>query len=332
MTMPLDPAALVSVFAAITVTPEPIAFRLGPVPVYWYGVCYMVGLAVTYLVITREARRRALPAHLIDNGIIVVAVAALIGGRLYHVIDQWEQLYAADPIKVILPPYTGLGVYGGILTGLLAVIAYTRWKRQPFWRWADVIAPGLFVMQAIGRWGNFFNQELYGPPTGLPWGIEIQCQYRVADYPCASYPEAVTAFHPLFLYESLSGVLGAVTLLWLARRYGRRLRPGDLVLVFFVWYAVVRFALETFRTGNWTFFGVPVAMLVSSIVIVVSLLVLVWRHRPGAANEADWADPEEVEEWVDDPDLADGSAGAELIAEPADPDPDDPRAGTADRS
>ncbi|HET7727168.1 MAG TPA: prolipoprotein diacylglyceryl transferase [Candidatus Limnocylindrales bacterium] len=281
------PLLLIPVLAGIAVTPEPILIQVGSVPVYWYGICYAVGLAATYVVVTRGARRAGLDARLVDNGIIVVAVAALIGDRLYHVVDQW-QLYAGDPLRIILPPYTGLGVYGGILTGLLAVIWYTRRHGQPFWRWADVVAPGLFVMQAIGRWGNFFNQELYGPPTDLPWGIAIECEYRVAPWDCATHPLDTTFFHPLFLYESLSGVLGAATLLWLGRRYGDRLRPGDLTLVFFIWYATVRLLLETFRTGNWTFFGVPVAMLVSIIVIVVAGATLLWRHRsvPPAAPAA----------------------------------------------
>ncbi len=106
----------------------------------------------------------------IPTGLLVVAIAALIGGRLYHVIDQWH-LYANDPLKIVLPPYSGLGVYGGIITGTLAAIWYTRRRGLSFWRWADIIAPGLFTMQAIARWGNFFNQELYGGPTTLPWGI-----------------------------------------------------------------------------------------------------------------------------------------------------------------
>ncbi|HET7728053.1 MAG TPA: prolipoprotein diacylglyceryl transferase [Candidatus Limnocylindrales bacterium] len=279
------PLLLVPVLAGIAITPEPILVQLGPLPLYWYGICYAVGLAATYVVVTRGARRAGLDARLVDNGIIVVAVAALAGGRLYHVIDQW-QLYAGDPLRIILPPYTGLGVYGGILTGLLAVVWYTRRHRQPFWRWADVVAPGLFVMQAIGRWGNFFNQELYGPPTDLPWGIAIDCEYRVPPWDCASYPLESTFFHPLFLYESLSGVAGAMTLLWLGRRHGDRLRPGDLSLIFFIWYATVRLILETFRTGNWTFFGIPVAMLVSGSVIVAAVAVLAWRHRPGAAGVA----------------------------------------------
>jgi phosphatidylglycerol---prolipoprotein diacylglyceryl transferase len=282
-------ALVSSVIALIRVSPDPIAFQLGPLPVAWYGIAYAVGLTLSYLVITREARRRGLDARLVDNGIIVVAVAALIGGRLYHVIDQWER-YQDDLLAIVLPPYSGLGVYGGILAGLVAVILYTRWLRQPFWRWADVIAPGLFVMQAVGRWGNFFNQELYGPPTDVPWAITIDCEHRVAAYSCAQYPFETTGFHPLFLYESISGILGAVTLLWLARRAGRWLRPGDLVLVFFIWYGVVRFAVETLRIGNWTVAGVPTATIVSTVVVLAAAGVLLWRHRSGAGRPDEWTD------------------------------------------
>ncbi|HKF85680.1 MAG TPA: prolipoprotein diacylglyceryl transferase, partial [Candidatus Limnocylindrales bacterium] len=235
MPAPLLPvAALVSVLAAITVTPDPVAFQLGPIPVFWYGVCYAVGLALAYVVITREARRRGLDARLVDNGIIIVAVVALIGGRLYHVIDQW-QLYQDDPLRIILPPYTGLGVYGGILTGTIAAVVVTRLWKQSFWKWADVIAPGLFVMQAVGRWGNFFNQELYGPPTTLPWGISIDCAHRVLPYTCDAYPFPATHFQPLFLYESLSAVIGVITLVWLSSRPRPWLRVGDLGAIMFIW-------------------------------------------------------------------------------------------------
>ncbi|HEY5434564.1 MAG TPA: prolipoprotein diacylglyceryl transferase [Candidatus Limnocylindrales bacterium] len=326
------PLSLVALFAPmlalIAITPDPIAFHLGPLSVYWYGVCYAVGLAAAYAVITREARRRGLNARLVDNGIIIVAVAALVGGRLYHVIDQW-QLYKDNLVGIVLPPYNGLGVYGGILTGTIALVIVTRRWHQSFWRWADVIAPALFVMQAIGRWGNFFNQELYGPPTDLPWGIAIDCVHRIAPYPCTTYPLLTTGFQPLFLYESLSGVLGAITLLWIARRYGPRMRPGDLVLIFFIWYAVVRFALETLRSGNWTFFGAPTAMLISGGLIAGSLIVLAIRNRPGVADGDRWGDAPEPgwegaeddeDEWVDDDEDEVASVeGAPVPAEPADP-------------
>jgi phosphatidylglycerol:prolipoprotein diacylglycerol transferase len=321
---------LLPVIALISVTPDPVAIHLGPIPILWYGVCYAIGLAATYVVITREARRRGLDARLVDNGIIIVAAAALIGGRLYHVIDQW-QLYQDDPLKIILPPYTGLGVYGGIITGTVAAYLVTRRWNVSFLRWADVVAPGLFVMQAIGRWGNFFNQELYGPPTNLPWGITIDAAHRVPPYTdLVAYPVATTGFHPLFLYESISGILGAITLLWIARRWGPRMRPGDLLLIFFIWYAVVRFSLELLRTGNWTFFGIPTAMLVSGVLIVLSLAALAYRHGPWAKDAERWGEPPPPdddrdvidEEEVDDDELGDDEGDDEVVDDDIDDDDD----------
>ncbi len=277
----------------IDITPDPIAFSIGPLVIHWYGVAYAVGLAVAYVVITREARWRNLDVGLLASGMTVVAIAALIGGRLYHVIDQW-QLYKDDLARIVLPPYSGLGVYGGIIAGTIAAFVCVHLKQQPFLDWADAVAPGLFAMQAIARWGNFFNQELYGSPTNLPWGIAIQCQYRTQGYPCppGSDPTATLGqhFQPMFLYESLSGLLGMLVLIWLARHFAARLRPGDLLLAFFIWYGVVRFAVESLKADNWTFFGVPVAQIVAAITVVGAAIVLVVRHRrkpgPGARPAA----------------------------------------------
>ena len=288
----------------LNLTPDPIAFQLGPIPVYWYGIGYALGLAAAYLVMVRLARRAGEDAEILGNGIIIGAVAALIGGRAYHVIDQWA-LYQDDPIKIFLPPYSGLGVYGGIATGTVAAFLYARYKRVPFLRWADIVAPGLFVMQAIARWGNFFNQELYGTPTTLPWGIPIDCLHRIATYPCSDFPEA-TRFHPLFLYESLSGLIGALALIWIGFHLRKRIRPGDLLLLFFVWYGLVRFALETFRQDNWTFFGIPTAQIVSILFVIPALVILAWRHRRGHP--------------LDDPPSNPGVATWGAIGRPVDPD------------
>jgi phosphatidylglycerol:prolipoprotein diacylglycerol transferase len=259
--------------------PSAVAFTLGPLTIGWYGIGYAVGLAVAYAVMVRLAQRAGERSELLVNGMIIVAIAALIGGRAYHVIDQWETLYQDDPLKIILPPYSGLGVYGGIITGTIAAYLYARWKKMPFLRWADIVAPGLFVMQAIGRWGNYFNQELYGPPTTLPWGIPIDAAHRIADYPMSLYPES-TRFHPLFLYESISGILGALALIWIGYHLRPKLRPGDLLLVFFIWYGAVRFALESLRAENWTINGIPTAQLVSLAFIIPSVVILLLRHAP----------------------------------------------------
>ncbi len=291
-------------------TPPSVAIQIGPIPIYFYGICDALGLVLAYFVIRHGVRARGLDENLFANGMIIVAIAALIGGRAYHVIDQWA-LYKDDLTKIVLPPYAGLGVYGGIFAGLVAVVIYVRINRQSFWAWADVIVPGLFAMEFVARWGNFFNQELYGPPTTAPWGIPIDCAHRVAAYLCppdGSTP-AGTLFHPLFLYESISGLLGMLTLLWLSRRYDSRLRTGEIALIFFIWYAAVRFVLEFLRVDNWTFFGIPTAQLISVIVIVVSLVLLVVRHRrlpPGLSSPAEPPpiDQEEADE------LAPAEAGA----------------------
>ncbi|MGZ9275641.1 MAG: prolipoprotein diacylglyceryl transferase [Candidatus Limnocylindrales bacterium] len=322
-----------------TLPPDSIAFQLGPISLGWYGLCYAIGLAVAYLVLVRLARIAGEDPDVVGNGIIIVAVAALIGGRLYHVIDQW-QLYANDPLKIILPPYSGLGVYGGIATGTLAAWWYARRRGAPFARWADIIAPALFVMQAIGRWGNYFNQELYGPPTTLPWGIPIDCAHRLADvYPCAALPELTTRFHPLFLYESVSGLLGAAFLIFLGFRLRARLRPGDLLLVFFIWYGLTRFLLETLRADNWTFFGIPTAQLVSIAFIALGVVGLVVRHarphpedRPATnpqvatwgALGALWMTKPIDEPWADLPPRADVDPDDAPAGEPAAPDPQPP--------
>ena len=328
----------------LTFTPNPIAVRLGPIPVFWYGIAYAVGLLVSYMVLVRQARRFRQDAELIGNGLIFIAIAALIGGRLYHVIDQWN-LYKDDLVKIVLPPYAGLGVYGGLVTGVLAFLLLVRYHRINGWIWADIVAPALFTMQAIGRWGNFFNQELYGPPTTLPWGIAIDCAHRVSDhgtaiYPCAQYPEATTFFQPLFLYESISGLLGALFLLWLSQRRPYRLRAGDQILIFFIWYAIVRFVLENLRTGNWFVGGVPTAQLMSILFGLGAFLLLLYRHRrpyPPVATVEDLAAAEiaasggpEFDDWEEpDEDDVDDDGDEDDDVEVVDPAAEDRPPGSA---
>ncbi len=289
------------------IPPNAVALQLGPITIGWYGLCYAIGLAVAYLVLTRLARAAGENPDLVGNGIVIISIAALIGGRLYHVIDQWA-LYVNDPLKIILPPYSGLGVYGGIVTGTLAGWWYVRRHGVSFARWADIVAPALFVMQAIGRWGNYFNQELHGPPTTQPWGIPIDCAHRLQVYACDILP-ASTRFHPLFLYESLSGLVGAAFLVFLGYRLRSRLRPGDLLLVFFIWYGATRFALEFLRAGNWTFFGIPTAQIVSLAFIAAGVVGLVMRHRGNRTGDRPATHPE-VATW--------GALGAAWMTRPSD--------------
>jgi phosphatidylglycerol---prolipoprotein diacylglyceryl transferase len=297
--------------------PNAVALQLGPFSLYWYGIAYAVGLAGAYWAITRQARILGEDTRVIGNGIIVIAVAALIGGRLYHVIDQW-QLYASDPIRVFLPPYSGLGIFGGFITGGLAFLFLVRRWHLSAWRWADIVATGIFVMQAAGRVGNFFNQELYGPPTNLPWGIAIDCAHRVIEYPCTTFPVETTHFHPLFLYESLSGLLGAAVLLWLASRPRPRLRIGDLAGIMFIWIGGVRFMVEFLRINNWRLADIPTAQLFGAAFVLLGIGILVLRR----IQRAPMLEP--MPAFV--PPQGDGTAGSAPAAVDAagDDDDDDP--------
>jgi phosphatidylglycerol:prolipoprotein diacylglycerol transferase len=323
-------------------TPNAVALQLGPVSLYWYGICYAIGLAGAYYVMTHMARRFRQNPNILGNGLIIVAIAALAGGRLYHVIDQWQNLYAADPIKVFLPPYAGLGIFGGLITGGIAVVLLTRYYKVSFWRWSDIIAPGIFVMQAAGRVGNFFNQELYGPPTTLPWGIRIDCDHRVVDFPCSTFPLETTHFQPLFLYESLSGLIAAMVLIWLASKPRPRLRVGDLGGIMFIWLGLARFLIEFLRIDNWRIGNIPTAQYFAAASVLLGIAILLYRRRvhapalvpvEGEARSEDYvppvapagttsgADAGEFDEF-DEFDAAHGSADA-VHEEPPGPQPRD---------
>jgi phosphatidylglycerol:prolipoprotein diacylglycerol transferase len=287
----------------IDFTPNPIALALGPIEVRWYGIGYVAAIVAGTWLATREARRRGERTDVILDGVVFLAIAALIGGRAYHVIDQWAY-YRDHLAQIILPPYTGLGIYGGLFTGMLATIWYARRRHLSFWRWGDILAPCILLAQVIGRWGNFMNQELYGPPTNLPWGIAIQCQYRVAEFACPAQGGTTPVdahFIPLFFYESMLSLLGVFVMLYLWRRFTaqrRLLIAGDVGLLYFVWYGIERSLLETLRGGwNWTWFGVATAQLVglgAAAAAIIAITVRHWyvrRHPEGTGNATAGGEP-----------------------------------------
>jgi phosphatidylglycerol:prolipoprotein diacylglycerol transferase len=282
------------VLPALISSPSSSGIELGPVTLGAYGVGFVLAIAVMILVSQSEARRKGLDPSLVTNAIIVVAIFALIGARLYHVVGEWDT-YADDLPRIVLPPYSGLGLYGGIIGAAIGIWVFLRAKSIPLGRALDVVVPGTLFAQGIARWGNFFNQELYGPPTDLPWGISIECAHRVKQYSCAAYPFETTGFHPLFLYESALTIAGGAIALVLARRFTERLLDGDLASFWMIWYGSVRLVLEVFRDGwNWTVLGVPTAMLIGVVLITAGIGTAWWRHRrprAGVRQEVAGADP-----------------------------------------
>ncbi len=255
--------------------PHDIAIAIGPLQVRWYSLMILLGILVGQWVASRLARERGEnPDHVV--GVLVLAVPlGLIGARLYHVISAWG-FYSQYPELIPAIWRGGIGIYGGIAGALLAFVIYTRWQKLSLLRWLDIAAPGLLIGQAIGRWGNYFNQELYGPPTDLPWGIPIDKAHRLPGYESDSYK----LFHPLFLYESLFNILGFFILMWINRRFGKKMANGDLVLLYMVWYPLGRFWLEGLRLDSWMILGIATAQWVSGLVMLAAVILLLYRKRP----------------------------------------------------
>jgi len=276
-------------YALIDIMP-PSGIDIGPVTLGFYGIGFVLAAVVMIVVSQSEARRRGYDPGLVTSAIIVVAIFALAGARLYHVLGEW-QLYAERPLDVVLPPYAGLGLYGGIIGAAVGIWVFLRGRDIPLSRALDIVVPGTLFAQGIARWGNFFNQELYGPPTDLPWGITIDAAHRSGTpwTDLVTYPAESTGFHPLFFYESVLTITGGFVALVLARRFGEDLRDGDLASFWMIWYGSVRLVLELFREGwNWTIAGLPTAMLIGVVLIFVGVALIVWRHRrrPAAAPSA----------------------------------------------
>ena len=246
-----------------------VAFQLGPFTVNWYGIMIAIAALAGFFLASREAKRRGEdPEHAFMMAFLLVPMA-FIGARLYHVIDLWD-FYSQNPSLIF--GGAGLGIFGAIAGGVTGLIIYTKWKKLNLLRWLDIAAPGLILGQAIGRWGNFFNQELYGYPTDLPWAIYIDPAHRLPGY------EAFSHFHPMFLYESLLNFLGCFLLLFLARKLGKRLLDGDIISLYVIYYGLVRFALEGLKIDVWTIAGFPTARWISIIAIIAVVAVMIDRR------------------------------------------------------
>jgi len=244
-------------------------FELGPFSVHLYGLMLALGVIATITVAYFEAKRRGeMTSHLLSMSLIVIPLG-VIGARLYHVIDQWSY-YSQHPAQII--GGDGLGIFGAVIGGGIGVIIYTKWKKISTLCWLDILAPGLILAQAIGRWGNYFNQELYGFPTDLPWGIYIDPAHRLSGY------EAFSHFHPLFFYEFLWNLTGFVLLMVLGRKLKNWLLKGDIFLFYAIFYGIGRFILEGFKLDVWTIGGFPTARWITLTAIIVSALVICLRH------------------------------------------------------
>lgn len=267
---------------------DPIAFQLGPLVFRWYGLLIMIGALAGAYVASVEARRHGDDPDHVWNALLVCLVLGLIGARLYHVLSSPQgslvsfRYYLSHPSEIYAIWQGGLGIFGAVAGGVLGLLLYARYYKLPFLHWLDIGAQGLILGQAFGRWGNFFNQELYGYPTNLPWGIPIDPAHRLPAF--ASLPPS-TRFHPSFLYESLWDLLAFAVLLYIAYRFAEHLREGDIFLLYLVLYPLGRILVELQRPDAWTIGGIPTAQIVSGTLLLLAGIAFVWRRRSSQEND-----------------------------------------------
>ncbi len=229
-------------------------FDLGPsFPIFWYGIIIVIGIALGAWWAVRELKKRDQPARVIDefyNGLIIVVFSGYLFARLTYVVldmvdgGQYDNLWDVINVRA-----GGVNILGGFIGAALVGWIYAKWRNLPLWQYADVAGPAILLAQAIGRWGNFINQELYGPPTTLPWGLLIDAPYRLPEY--VTLP-ADTRFHPTFLYESIALFVGFILLHFLNNRYREVWQPGTLFGIFLVWWGGNRAWIELFRPDQAT--------------------------------------------------------------------------------
>ncbi len=261
--------------------PSPIIFEIGPLALRYYGLCIALGIAAAVWLTSRELTRKGYDGALALDSLFLIIPLGFIGSRVYHVVTDYD-LYADDPFPGVFEVWNGgLGIYGGVIGGFLGLVIFARLRGISALAFADAAAPGLILGQAIGRWGNYFNQELFGRPSDLPWAIRIAPENRPPDFADA------TAFHPTFLYESIWNALMCLVLLWAARRFAASLKDGDVFLLYVSLYSVGRFFVESLRIDPAFLIGGTIRgnLFVSSLLALGCAMILLIRHSGGARRK-----------------------------------------------
>lgn len=266
---------------------DPIIFELGPLAVRWYGIIFVIGMIAATTVGSRWVVRKGYDGDAMWDLLVAILIPALIGARLYYVFIQTTPVNRAffleNPGAILRIDQGGIHIYGAFVFGAIAAYVFARVRKLPFLPYLDAIGLGLPLGQAIGRWANFINQELYGPPTTLPWGLDIEMASRL---PIHRDLPLETRFHPLFLYESLWNFLGFFLIFAISRRFEDWLKPGDLILLYLIWYPLGRFVIEFVRLDSSFFAGsnFNTVHVLSAIAVLASALTLYLRHRNDKQN------------------------------------------------
>ena len=253
--------------------------------IHWYGVIIAIAVMVGAFVAERQIQLRKGPSSFVWDVLIWVVPAGIIGARLWYVLNDMaggSNYFTEDPGRILRIQEGGLHIYGAVLGGLVVAWWYARRRKFSFWMLLDAVAPTLLIAQAVGRIANFINQELYGPPTDLPWGVSIAAENRIAPWNNLElFPVETTRFHPTFFYESLWNIVMAVLIIWAVRKFGNQLKPGTAFYLWLLAAGIGRVWLEFFRPDQPRIPGTDLSYsrLIALIMALVGGLMLLIRYE-----------------------------------------------------
>jgi phosphatidylglycerol:prolipoprotein diacylglycerol transferase len=277
---------------------------------HWYGVLVVVSILVGQWIAALEMRRRGVNPDYLWDGLVWAIPAGIVGARLWYVVNDMlggGPYYVQNPIRILYITEGGLHFYGAILFAVLAFYLYSRRQKLDMWLVLDATAPSLLIGQGIARFANWINQELYGMPTKLPWGIPIRAEYRMPPWNnLALFPEETTRFHPTFAYEMIWNFAAAGTLIWLARRFSKKEKPGAVFAGWLVLAGIGRIIIESFRPDQPRLPGTDLSYsrIVAILMTIVGVIWLLIKYQvirvsflpPGPAAYAIEEEPEEQAE------------------------------------
>ncbi|HKJ37875.1 MAG TPA: prolipoprotein diacylglyceryl transferase [Anaerolineales bacterium] len=277
---------------------DPVIFTIGNFSLRWYGVIVMLGVIVGSLLVERELKRRGENGDRIWDALVWVLPIGILGARLGYVLNATlggNRYYMENPAQILNIPQGGLHIYGGLVLGAIALLVYLKKNQLDAWLFLDVAGPALLIGQGIGRMANFINQELYGPPTTLPWGIPIELSHRLPEFRDLS---EATRFHPTFAYEMLWNFAAAGLLLWLFRRYEKDIKPGTLFAGWLMAAGVGRVWLEMFFRPDQPKIGdsfISYSLVAAALMAVAGAILLMIRYRAiNTAFAEDWEDEYQI--------------------------------------
>ncbi|WML54708.1 prolipoprotein diacylglyceryl transferase [Neobacillus sp. PS3-12] len=256
---------------------NPIAFTLGPIQVHWYGIIIGSGLALALYLAIREGNKRGLPKETFADLMIWAIPISIICARIYYVLFEWGY-YSKHLSEAPKIWQGGIAIHGAIIGGVLTVFFFGRSKGISFWKITDIAAPSLILGQAIGRWGNFMNQEAHGGPVSRAFLENLHLPKFIIDQ---MYIQG-TYYHPTFLYESIWDITGFILLVLLRRV---NLRRGELFMSYLIWYSIGRFFVEGMRTDSLMLTStLRMAQMISIALVVLAIVIIIYRRKAGLAD------------------------------------------------